>query len=192
MPSRDLIVLGAVAGAFGVRGEVRIKSFTEQPEDLFDYNPFLDGEGRAFLTVESWRHVKDGFAAYTTEVTSREEAAALKSARLHVERARLPALETDEFYHADLIGLAVQDLAGEDLGRIKAVHDFGSGDLLEIHQTPGVKGAWYCPFTLAAAPHVDVAKGVVILDRQEALPQEDVDAPAATDPHGAANKAGDS
>lgn len=191
MSGGDLIVLGAVAGAFGVRGEVRIKSFTEQPEDLFDYSPFLDDAGRPFLTVESWRHVKDGFAAYTTEVVSREEAAALKSARLHVERARLPALETDEFYHADLIGLAVQDLEGVSLGRIKAVHDFGSGDLLEIHQTPEVKGAWYCPFTLAAAPHVDVAKGVVILDRQVALPQEEAGPAAAEAADGANDKTSD-
>lgn len=177
----DLIVLGAVAGAFGVRGEVRLKSFTAQPEDLFDYSPFLDAAGRVALTVESWRHVKNGFAAYTAEVTSREEAEALKSLRLHAPRARLPGLEVDEFYHADLLGLAVQSLAGADLGQVKAVLDFGSGDVLEIHRTPGVKGSWFLPFTLDAAPHVDLEKRVIVADP----PPEII----AKDPGGAANSA---
>ena len=158
------VCVGAVAGAFGVRGEVRLKAFTAAPEDLFDYSPFTDQSGRTVLTVASWRHIKDGFAAYCDEVASREEADALKSLRLYAARERLPELDDDEFYHADLIGMPVVDLAGEPLGEVRAVHDFGSGDLLEIWRTPSVKGGWYLPFTREQVPHVDLKAGVITAD----------------------------
>lgn len=158
------VCVGAVAGAFGVRGEVRVKSFTETPEDVFDYAPFVDEAGAVVLTIASWRHVKDGFAAYAEEVASREEAMALKSLRLYAPRARLPETEDDEFYHADLIGLPVKTLAGEPLGQVKAVVNYGASDLLEIWRTPGVKGAWLLPFTAEAVPHVDLGAGEIIAD----------------------------
>ncbi|MCG8440762.1 MAG: ribosome maturation factor RimM [Caulobacterales bacterium] len=161
------VLLGAVAGAFGVRGEVRIKSFTAAPQELFAYGPFTDEAGRVVLTVRRWRPIKDGFAAVCAEVPTREAAAALKSTRLHAPRERLPALPEDEFYHADLIGLAVKTLDGAPLGEVRAVHDFGSGDLLEVWRTPGVAGAWYLPFTRRAVPHVDVAAGEIIADPPE-------------------------
>ncbi len=158
-----------MAGAFGVRGEVRLKSFTQPAENLFDYSPFCDEAGTEILTVSSFRHVKDGFAAFCNEVASREEAAALKSTRLHVARERLGDLEDDEFYHADLIGMAVKGLDGRDLGLVRAVHDFGAGDLLEVWKTPGAKGAWYLPFTLAGVPHVDLSQREVAADPEDGL-----------------------
>jgi 16S rRNA processing protein RimM len=160
----DLILIGAVAGAFGVRGEVRLKSFTGMAEDLFEFSPFLGEDGRTVLTVASWRSIGDGFAAYCEEVATREEAEALKSTRLYTLRERLPLLEDEEYYHADLIGLAVVGLDGAPLGEVKAVHDFGSGDLLEIWRTPGVRDSWYLPFTIACAPHVDLSGRRVIVD----------------------------
>ncbi len=161
--ARDLVLVGAVAGAFGVRGEVRLKSFTDVAEDLFDYSPFINEHRDTVLTVVSWRPIKDGFAAYVSEVSSREDAEALKSTRLYVERERLPEPEDDEFYYTDLVGLAVRDQAGRDLGRVKAVQNFGAADLLEIHQTPGARGSWFLPFTHDTAPEVDVAGGVIVV-----------------------------
>ncbi len=163
-PRHDLVLVGAVAGAFGVRGEVRVKSFTATPEDLFDYAPFRDEQGEVVLTVQSWRHLKDGFAAYTHEATSREDAARLKSTRLYARRDVLPDLEDDEFYHADLIGMAVRDLENAPLGVVRAVHNFGATDLLEIANTPGASAAWYLPFTKALAPHVDLTRREIVAD----------------------------
>lgn len=158
------VLVGAVAGAFGVRGEVKVKSFTDQPEDVFDYAPFCDEAGRVILTVQSWRHIKDGFAAYVVEVTNRDEAQALKSTKLYARREVLPDLEPDEYYQADLVGLAVEDLEGSPLGQVKAVVNYGAGDLLEISGTPGAKGVWLLPFTLEAAPHVDMIKRRITAD----------------------------
>ncbi len=173
MSSTDqYICIGAVAGAFGVRGEVRVKSFTETPDDIFDYAPFLDEAGAVVLSVVSWRPIKDGFAVFCDEAASREDAEAMKSVRLHAARARLPAPDEEEFYHADLIGMAVKRLDGRDLGLVRAVQNYGAGDLLEVHETPGAKGSWFLPFTKAAAPHVDLAKREVIADPPEGVAPE--------------------
>ena len=160
----ELVCVGAIAGAFGVRGEVRVKSFTVTPEDIFDYAPWRSEAGAPLLTVSSWRHVKDGFAVYCDEVVSREEAMAMKSTRLYAPREALPTLGEEEYYYNDLIGLAVKDLSGRPLGLVRAVHNFGADDLLEIWKTPGAKGGWYLPFTREAAPKVDLAHGEVIAD----------------------------
>lgn len=160
----EVVLVGAIAGAFGVRGEVRIKSFTATPEDIFDYAPFCDEHGRVIVSIQSWRHIKDGFAAYLVEVTSREDAVALKSTKLHARRQALPPAADEEYYHADLIDLKVRDLSDQPLGRVKAIHNFGADDLLEIHRTPGVKQSWYLPFTKQMTPHIDLAKGVIIAD----------------------------
>ena len=171
--SADLICVGAVAGAFGVKGEVRIKSFTDDPAALFDLGPLLDETGAVVLTVTRWRAHGDGFAAFAKEVASREAAIALKSTRLYASRARLPATEEDEFYHADLIGLGVVGLDGRELGEVRAVPNYGASDLLEIWKTPGVKGPWLLPFTKAAVPHVDLAKREIVADPPEgSLPGE--------------------
>ncbi len=176
--SPRMVMIGAIAGSYGVRGEVRIKSFTATPEDIFDYAPFRDETGAIFLTIQSWKHVKDGFAAYAVEITSREEAQGLKSARLYARRDVLPALAEEEYYHADLVGLLVRDLNNQPLGQVRAVQNFGAGDLLEVHKTPGAKGAWYLPFTLESAPHVDLAKGEVIADPPDGLiPTDEHDRP---------------
>lgn len=169
------VCLGAIAGAFGVRGEVRIKPFTQNPEDVAAYGPVETEDGGRRFEIKPTRAVKGGLAARLSGVASREQAEALKGVRFYVERAALPDPgEEEEYYHADLIGLAVEDLQGEPLGKVAAVWDFGAGDVLEIarsHIKPGAKNA-FLPFTKAMAPHVDLAGGKIVADPPEGLLDE--------------------
>lgn len=150
-----LVAVGAVEGAFGVKGEVRVKSFTAEPEAIASYGPLLNADGAVVLTPRSARRFKGGLIVTAREVTTREEAEALRNTLLHVPRDRLPATEEDEFYHVDLIGCSVETEAGEVLGVVRAVHDFGAGDVLEIAR-PGAPSLFH-PFTKAAIPTIDLA-----------------------------------
>lgn len=165
----DLVCVGAIAGAFGVKGEVRVKSFTDDPAAIFTFGPLLDEAGAPRLTVKRWRAIKDGFAAFVEEIATREEAMAAKSRRLYVPRDRLPDLGEDEFYHSDLVGLAVKDLAGTPLGEVRGVQNFGASDLLEIWKTPGLRQPWMLPFTKEVVPHVDLARREVIVNPPEGM-----------------------
>ncbi len=156
-----LVCVGALAGAFGVRGEARLKSFCADPAAIADYAPLVTEDGRSF-GVTLVRPLQGAFAARLTGVATREAAEALKGTRLYVPRDRLPALPEDEFYHADLIGLAVLDAGGAALGVVRAVHDHGAGDVIEIVR-PG-KAEVLIPFTRAAVPTVDLAAGRMIVD----------------------------
>lgn len=157
----DLICLGALAGAWGVQGAVRLKSFCAAPEDIFGYGPLVTETGRSF-EARLVKPLNGAFAARLSGIATREEAEALKGTRLHVPRARLPALAEDEFYHADLIGLAVFDTGGAAFGRVHAIHDHGAGDLVEIVR-PGLPVV-ILPFTRAVVPTVDLAAGRIIVD----------------------------
>ena len=148
--------MGAIAGAFGVQGEVRLRSFTAQPDALVEYAPFFHADGKPALTPKSWRAVKDGIAVIALEVNSREDAMALRNTKLYVPRASLPPADEDEFYHVDLIGLSVEALDGAALGKVRAVIP-GPQDLLDIDGTPGAKSSWFLPFTKALVPVVDLA-----------------------------------
>lgn len=163
----DLICVGAIMGAFGVHGEVRLKSFTADPEAIADYAPLLAQDGRAFK-VQLTRAVANGFAARLSDVRTRDEAEALKGTQLFVPRARLPSLPDDEFYHADLMGLEVRDTGGVLLGRVKSVQNHGAGDILEV-QAAGKAGTILLPFTLAVVPTVDLAAGRIVVDPPEGL-----------------------
>lgn len=162
----DLVCLGAIAGAFGVQGAVRLKSFCALPEAIADYAPLLTEDGRSF-GITLLKPVPGAFAARLTGVETREAAQALKGTRLHAPRERLPALPDDEFYHADLIGLSVVDAGGASIGRIKAVMDHGAGDFLEIAR-PG-QAALLLPFTREAVPTVDLAARRIVIDPPEGL-----------------------
>ncbi|HBS51224.1 MAG TPA: 16S rRNA processing protein RimM [Rhodobacteraceae bacterium] len=164
----DLVCVGAVAGAFGVRGEVRLKSFCAEPSDIADYAPLTTEDGSRHFSVTLTRPISNGFAAHLSGVESKEQADALRGLRLFTPRDRLPALPDDEFYHADLIGLAVLDTGGTALGRVRAVQNHGAGDLLEI-QPEGQSGTMLLPFTRAAVPTVDLASGRIIADPPEGL-----------------------
>ncbi|WP_430465199.1 ribosome maturation factor RimM [Tabrizicola sp.] len=167
MPA-ERICVGAITGAFGVAGEVRLKSFCAEPAAIADYGPLFTKDGSRSFVVKLTRPVAGGLGARITGVKTKEEADALRGTELYVDRARLPSLPDDEFYHSDLIGLQVLDTGGVDQGRVVAVHNHGAGDILEI-AGPARKSALMLPFTLAAVPTVDLAAGRVIVDLPEGL-----------------------
>jgi 16S rRNA processing protein RimM len=162
MSNDRMIAVGRVAGAFGVRGEVRITAFTEEPLALARYRELKRQDGSAGLTVLSARDAKGGIVCRCAGVETKEQADALRGLRLFIPREALPAPEEDEFYLADLIGLSVHTPEGETLGAIKSVQDFGAGDILEI--TPAAGGpTWYLAFTRETVPTVDIAGGKVVV-----------------------------
>ncbi|MEM8698018.1 MAG: ribosome maturation factor RimM [Pseudomonadota bacterium] len=153
------ICVGAIAGAFGVSGEARIRSFCAEPAAIASYGPLRTEDGTSF-TLQITRPVKGGFAARLSGIPTREAAEALKGTRLYAPRDRLPDPGEDEYYHADLIGLEVFDTSGASLGTIRAVFDHGAGDMLDIIGPSPM----LLPFTREVVPHVDLAKGRLVAD----------------------------
>ena len=165
----DPVCIGAVAGAFGVRGELRLKSFTAEPSDVATYGPVATEDGSQSFTITfTGQSTKGALIARLSGVTTKEQADSLRGVRLYVERDRLPALPDDEYYHADLIGVEVFDTGGALLGRVKSVQNHGASDLLEIHG-PGLKSTVLLPFTLDAVPTVDLTAGRIVADPPEGL-----------------------
>lgn len=167
MPT-ERICVGAITGAFGVAGEVRLKSFCAEPAAIAEYGPLFTKDGTRSFVVKLTRPVAGGLGARVTGVKTKEEADALRGTELYVDRTRLPSLPDDEFYHSDLIGLQVLDTGGVEQGQVVAVHNHGAGDILEI-AAPGRKSVLMLPFTMAAVPTVDLAAGRVIVDLPEGL-----------------------
>ncbi|MBP0482382.1 ribosome maturation factor RimM [Sagittula salina] len=163
----DQICVGTIGGAFGVHGEVRLKSFTADPEAIADYAPLTGDNGQTY-EVQLTREVKQGFAARLSGVRSKEDADALRGVRLYAPRDRLPSLPDDEYYHSDLIGVAVYDTGGVELGRVKAVLNHGATDLLEIVRS-GASQTVLLPFTLTCVPTVDLTAGRIVADPPEGL-----------------------
>lgn len=162
------ICLGQIGAAHGVTGEVRLRSFTAEPEAITAYGPLEAEDGRVFL-IESLRRAKDHFVARIAGIADRDAAAALANTRLYVPRERLPQIaEPDEFYHADLIGLTVVDRAGENLGTVVAVHNFGAGDLIEVHPPSG-GNTQLVPFDDTHVPAVDVGAGRIVVDPPQGM-----------------------
>ena len=157
-----LICIGAVAGAHGVRGGVRLKSFTDDPEAVAAYGPVSDETGARRFDLRLTGRAKGVVLAKLSGIETREAAEALKGLRLYVPRTVLPSPGEDEYYHADLIGLAAETADGAAFGDVQAVHDFGAGDLLEVRTTEGAMVL--LPFTAAAVPVVDIAAGRVVVD----------------------------
>ena len=153
--------VGAIAGGFGVQGEVRLKSFCADPGAIASYAPLVTEDGQSF-GVRLLRPIPGAFAARLTGILTREQAEALKGTRLYAPRDRLPPLDEDEFYHADLIGLEVVDTGGARLGRVRAVLDHGAGDIIEVAR-PGA-AELLVPFTRAAVPTVDIAGRRIVVD----------------------------
>ena len=164
----DHVCVGAIAGSFGVKGEVRLKSFCAEPEDIASYGALSSEDGKSSWDIKITRSVKNGFAARLKGVASKEAADALRGTRLYAPRERLPDLPDDEFYHADLIGLEILDTGGTPLGRVKAVLNHGAGDLLEV-AGKDLKQPVLLPFTKAAVPTVDLTKKRIIADPPDGL-----------------------
>lgn len=159
----DRVCVGAIAGSFGVKGEVRLKSFCAEPDAIASYGPLYSEDGATSWDVKVTRSVKNGFAARLSGVMTKEAADALRGTRLYAPRDKLPALPDDEYYHADLIGLDVLDTGGNELGRVNAVLNHGAGDLLEI-AVQDRRQSVLLPFTLATVPTVDLASRRIIVD----------------------------
>lgn len=166
--SDDRICVGSIAGAWGIRGEVRLKSFCAEPTDIASYGPLFTKDGNRSFAVTLTRPVAGAIGARLSGISTKEEADALRGTELYVARDRLPGLPDDEFYHTDLIGLAVKDTGGASLGTVIAVHNHGAGDLIEIRLT-GKAAPLLLPFTQATVPTVDLARGVLIADLPEGL-----------------------
>ena len=161
------VLLGQIGAAHGVRGEVRLHSFTAEPGAIADYGPLQSEDGRVF-EIETMRAAKDHFVARLKGIRDRDAASALTNTKLYVPRERLPQTnEPDEFYHADLIGLAAVDRAGAKLGTVVAIHNFGAGDLIEMQ--PDAGGATQLmPFDAGHVPEVDIAGGRIVVDQSAA------------------------
>jgi 16S rRNA processing protein RimM len=172
-----LIVVAQIAGAFGVKGEVRVRSFTDDPEACFAYGPLMDEAGKVILTPVRHRTLNDLFGVTAKEHRQREEWEAMRGTLLHAERAALPAAEEGEFYVSDLIGLRVAHVDGRDLGKVKSVQNFGAGELIEVQ--PATGGAYLLPFTEEVFPELDIAAGWLRASPDEALLPE---APGRPDP----------
>ncbi|MGB7034731.1 MAG: ribosome maturation factor RimM [Xanthobacteraceae bacterium] len=156
------VCVGQIGAAHGVRGEVRLRSFTADPAAIVSYGPLQAEDGRV-LEIESLRPAKDHFVATLAGIADRNAAERLANTKLYVPRDRLPAPdEPDEYYHADLIGLAVVDRAGTSLGTVVAVHNFGAGDLIEVRQAEG-KPTQLLPFDALTVPGVDLAAGRLVV-----------------------------
>jgi 16S rRNA processing protein RimM len=174
-----MVLLGEFGRAHGLKGEVRLKSHTGDPLAIADYGPLRTDDGRT-ITLKSVRTAPGGapdlLIAQVEGVTSREAAEALNRVRLLLPREKLPAPEEDEYLLADLVGLTVQDQAGQVLGTILAVPNYGGGDLLDIAPAKGGPSA-LLPFTKAFVPVVDTASRRVVID-----PPEDFFEPARPAP----------
>jgi len=163
MNAERLILVGRVAGAFGVRGELRITTYGDDPAALVRYRDLKREDGSVALTLTSGRPQKGALIARAKEVGDRDAAEAIRGLALYVPRSVLPPPDEDEFYLADLIGLRAVSPDGAELGRVKSVQNFGAGDLLEI--APPGAATWYLPFTKDAVLEVRIADGVIVAVR---------------------------
>ena len=164
----DRVIVGAIGGAFGVHGEVRLKSYCADPTAIADYTPLYTEDGRRFAQIVLTGQTNNALIARIDGITTKEEADALRNTQLYAERSTMPSLPDDEYYYADLIGLTVVDTGGTVLGTVKNVMDHGAGDLLEI-TVPGTSETVLLPFTQAAVPTVDLGAGRIVADPPEGL-----------------------
>jgi len=161
------VTLGRITGAHGIQGEVKLQSFTSDPEAIASYGP-LDSSAGGTLTIKSLKPLKDAFRARLDGINDRNAAEALKGVELSIDRGRLPETDEDEVYHADLIGLAAHDVDGKLVGEVVAVLDFGAGELLEL-KLPDQKSTVLVPFNVDSVPEIDLDAGRLTINPLEGL-----------------------
>ncbi|SMY06227.1 ribosome maturation factor RimM [Flavimaricola marinus] len=166
--NQDKIIVGAISGAFGVHGEVRLKSYCADPAAIADYTPLSTESGQVFTSIILTGQVTNALIARVDGISTKEQADALKGQSLFADRSRLPAPEDEEYYHADLIGLSVFDAGGTALGTVKSVQNHGAADLLEV-QIPDSSATVFLPFTKAAVPLVDLSSKRIVADPPDGL-----------------------
>jgi len=164
---KNRICVARIGAAHGIRGEVRLWPFTAEAAAVRAYGPLETADGTRAFEIEALRPAKDCFIARLKGVTDRAAAERLRNTELYVPRERLPNPDPDEFYHADLIGLAAQDSAGKTVGTVVAVHNFGAGDLLGI--APAVGDTVLLPFSKRNVPDVEIAAGRIVIDLPDGL-----------------------
>ena len=156
------VCVGIVTGPHGVRGAVRLKSFTARPADIAQYGPLEDEAGERQFRLRLVGHARGVLIAKIAGIDDRDQAETLRGLRLYLSRAALPPPGEEEYYHADLIGLVAALADGAPLGRVRAVHDFGAGDTLEIERPDGPPVM--VPFTRSVVPVIDLASGRLVID----------------------------
>lgn len=176
---RDRVCVGIIVGAHGVKGAVRVKSFTEEPGDVAAYGPLSDEAGSRSLRLEVTGETKGALIARIEGVSDRDAAQALAGTRLYLARAALPEPEADAYYHADLLGLAAELADGTPLGTVCAVHNFGAGDVVEVERGDGA--SLLVPFTRETVPVVDVEGGRMVINPPEGLIEGASAEPAAAE-----------
>lgn len=159
----ERVCVGAVVGAFGINGEIRIKSFCSIPKSIGDYDQLTDETGSKKFKLEIISPIKGGFSARIFGIKYRDQAEDLKGTALYVLRSEMPDLGDDEYYYSDLINLSVFDTGGIKLGKIMSVNDHGAGDFLEI-KALGQKNLALLPFTKKSVPTIDLKLGRVVID----------------------------
>jgi 16S rRNA processing protein RimM len=164
----ERICVAQIGGAHGIRGEVKLKTFTADPMAVTSYGPLVSEDGAASFEIESARPARGVLVVRLRGIADRNAAERLANIKLFVPRSRLPPPAADEFYHADLIGLVAVTCDGAEIGTVQAVHDFGAGDVLELK--PAADGATIMvPFTETFVPSVDLAGGrIVVVPPEEA------------------------
>ena len=169
------VCVARIGAAHGVRGAVRLWTFTEDPLAVKDYGPLMTKDGTRQFEVTHAREAKDHLVVTLKGVASRDDAERLNGLELYIPRDRLPDTDDGEYYHTDLIGLAAVTTTEQPLGKVIAIHNFGAGDIIEIAPQQGA--TMLLPFTNAVVPTVDLDGGRVVID----LPKEiDGDDPSAT------------
>jgi 16S rRNA processing protein RimM len=165
------ICVARIGAAHGVRGAVKLWTFTEDPLAVKRYGPLMTKDGARQFEVTQVREAKGHLVATLKGVATREDAERLNGVELYVAREKLPATDEDEYYHADLIGLAAVNAANEPLGRVIAIHNFGAGDIIEIAPPHGA--TLLLPFTNAVVPTVDVTGGRVVIELPDEIEGDD-------------------
>jgi len=165
------ICVARIGGAHGVRGAVKLWTFTQDPLAVKAYGPLRTKDGAHQFEVTHARHAKDHLVATFKGVTSRDAAERLNGIELYVAREKLPDTDKGEFYHADLIGLTAVTAADAPLGRVVAIHNFGAGDIIEI--APAAGATIMLPFSNAVVPTVDIASGRVVIELPEDIDGDD-------------------
>ena len=166
------ICVARIGAAHGVRGAVKLWTFTEDPLAVRDYGPLTTKDGARQFELTNAREAKDHLVATFKGVATREDAERLNGIELYIARDKLPETDDDEYYHADLIGLAAVTTSEEPLGRVAAIHNFGAGDIIEIAPPHGP--TMLLPFTNAVVPTVDLAGGRVVIELPKEIEGDDV------------------
>jgi 16S rRNA processing protein RimM len=168
----DRVCVAQIGAAHGLKGKVRLRSFTQEPTDFTTYGPLETEDGTRHLEIEETRFAKDHFVVSFEGVDDRNAAEALRNVNLYVSREKLPAVaEDDTFYHADLVGLSAVTRDKSAFGEVIAVQNFGAGDILEIRRGDGT--TTMLPFTANAVPEIDIASGTIVVDPPADSPESE-------------------